>query len=189
MTQPPQSTQPPYGQPGPCPQGGQAPPGGYPQSFAHYPAAPQAQHEPPPPKKRTGLWLGLSAWAVSVATFLVTGLLAPGFLLDDNGKVDAGDGPAAAVTERIAQGFADKDPAALNELVCAGSEPEVGGFTREAVFVESFQLRGPVRESGDTATATADVVLEAEGQQTKGAMRIELANEPGGWCWKHAEEL
>src|SRR5699024_4692258 len=45
---------------------------------------------PPPKKKRTGLWVGLSTGAVLVITFLITGLVAPGFLLgDDEGTTSA----------------------------------------------------------------------------------------------------
>lgn len=207
MTYPQQPVQPPYGQPGQQP--GPHSQGGYPQQYGQYPAPPGYGAPGPygqPPKKKTGLWIGISAGVVAVAAFLVTGLLAPGFLLGDDsdsgssgtaeggnevdgGRVDAGDSEAAALAEQIVQGFADRDQEALDKLICAGSKPEVGGYTSEAVFVEVFELTGPVQESGDTANATAHVVLEAEGQRHEGKLGMELANEAGGWCWKHATEM
>jgi hypothetical protein len=87
MTYPPQSGQPPYGQQPNGPYGTPSP-GGFPQQGNQYPH-PQALYgqqggfNPQEPRKsKTGLIVGVSTAAVVLVAFLITGLVAPGFLLD-----------------------------------------------------------------------------------------------------------
>lgn len=83
----PQYGQPPYGQP----QYGQ-PPYGQPPGYG--PQQPGGFGGPPPPKRnKTGLWAGLAVGAVAVIAFLVTGLLAPGFLLPEDDAQQQADAP------------------------------------------------------------------------------------------------
>jgi hypothetical protein len=204
MSYPPQPGQP-YGQAGARPGG--YPRGGYPQQGGQFPPGyPQHQPFPPgypqpqPPKKKTGLWIGLTAAVVVVAAFVVTAFVAPGFLLGDDepagqttaaGTADSGaevgEGPAAELAQRIAQGFRDHDEDGLNRLVCSGSEVGVEGFTREAEMYQEFTFNGKVQGSGGTASVTAHVVLEGEGQRVEGDMVISLADE-NGWCLKDLEK-
>ncbi|MEU6642534.1 hypothetical protein ABZ863_08275 [Saccharomonospora sp. NPDC046836] len=204
MTYPPQPGQQPYGQqPGafghgyPQPYGQYPASGGYPQ---HGPYAQGGQYPPgapygggfapQPPKKRTGLWVGIGAAVVVVATFAVAAFVAPGFLLREEQNTTAGgDSDAAGLAQQIAQGFTDHDEAGLNQFVCAGAGPATGGYIEEASVVREFTIQGEVTESGDTATATAHVVVEQRGETVQGGLSLEFANEGGRWCWKDVEQV
>lgn len=65
--------------------------------------APYGWSAPPPRKRRTGLWAGLAAVVVLIGALLVTGFLAPGFLLGQDGAR-----PAAPTTS--ATPGATRDP-------------------------------------------------------------------------------
>ncbi|RBM22217.1 hypothetical protein DI005_06790 [Prauserella sp. PE36] len=195
MTYPPQPGQP-YGQqPGPYGQGGYPQQQGFPPGGGFPPQQPFPPQGPRPPKRKTGLWVGLSAAVVVAAAFVITAFVAPGFLVGDDGEesagggVDAGSSPAANLVEQIAQGFQNKDEDALNQLVCSGSEAAIEGYTREASMVTRFDLTGAVQESGSSATAKAHVVLEHQGERVEGDVSLEVAQVSGSWCWRGIEEL
>ncbi|MFD4192879.1 hypothetical protein [Amycolatopsis thermoflava] len=180
-----------YGQGGYPQQQGPFPPGGgHPQPFP-----PGGGYPPPQPPKKTGLWIGLTAGVLVVVAFLVTAFAAPGFLLgdDENGAAadrapDAGDSPAANLVDEISRRFLAHDESGLNQLACSGAEVAIEGYTREAGMYQAFTLNGPVQETTGTATATAHVVLEAEGRRVEGDLVISLADENGSWCLKDLEE-
>lgn len=209
MTYPPQPGQPPYGQqPGPYGQGGYPQSGGFPQQGGQYPATAgypqQGQYQqgyyqqggqfgypqgggfgPPPPKKKTGLWVGLSAGAVVVIAFVITAFVAPGFLLsDEEDGGGAGDGAggtgAAAVAQQIIDGLNNKDTAALNKLTCSGADQDVSEAIGSVNDIEKATL-GEVKESGNTATAKAKVVVSGDEYDVVS----ELAKNGGNWCWQN----
>lgn len=211
--QPPYGQQPgPYGQPG-APQGGYPQSGGFPQQAGQYPPTsgypqqgqyPQGQFQqgqyqqggqfgypqaggfgPPPPKKKTGLWVGLSAGAVVVIAFVITAFVAPGFLLgDDEDGGGSGDGSggtgAAAVAQQIIDGLNNKDTAALNKLTCSGADEDVSEAIGSVGDIEQATL-GEVKESGNTATAKAKVVVLGDEYDVVS----ELAKDGGNWCWQN----
>ncbi|NIJ14867.1 hypothetical protein FHU38_005275 [Saccharomonospora amisosensis] len=206
MTYPPQPGQPPYGQqPGPYGQGGYPQSGGFPQQGAQYPPTAgypqQGQYQqgyyqqggqfgypqgggfgpPPPKKKKTGLWVGLSAGAVVVIAFVITAFVAPGFLLSD--KEDgggAGGSGAAAVAQQIIDGLNNKDTASLNQLTCSGADEDVSEAIGSVNDIEKATL-GEVKESGNTATAKAKVVVSGDEYDVVS----ELAKNGGNWCWQN----
>jgi hypothetical protein len=165
----------------------------------------------PPKKSKTGLLVGVIVAVVAIAAFAVTAFIAPGFLLSedkggsggtaatgekdpggdegggDDGGGDDGGSDATALINQIVQGFQNKDSATLDGLICPGSEPGIRGFTEEAKYVQEFELKGEVQETGDTATAQAHAVLDSGEEQAEGDVTLTVANQGGSWCWKDME--
>ncbi|MEY7974262.1 hypothetical protein AB8O38_19910 [Saccharomonospora xinjiangensis] len=210
MTYPPQQggQQGPYGQQGHF--GGWAPQQGQPAQ----PQAPQAygqqhgaqpfgqqqpqQSMPPAPKKKTGLWVGVSVAVVALAAFGVTGFVAPGFLLsgDDSGRdgagggTDFGDSEAAAVAEQVAQGWSNGDYEALKKLICPADEPKLHGFATDAPHVTKFEVTSGLQERQNPPSASfkASIDLENEGRKLSVNAIFTVENSSGSWCWSDIEE-
>lgn len=197
MTYPPQPGQPgqpaqPYGSqaggfPGqqPYPGGQNAHQGGY-QPYGMYPGGPGQQ----PPKKKTGLIVGISLGSVVVlfGVFAILAWVAPGFLLsDDDGEGgeggESGSG-AQALAEQIMQGFNNQDAAALQKLACGGADQTVPTVIGVAEYVEKAEV-GDVQEKGDTATAKGTVTA----QGTTMDVQAELKKEDGSWCWQSVSDM
>lgn len=215
MTYPPQPGQQPYGQqPGPydgsgVPQGGYPQSGAFPQQGGQYPGgyAQQGQYPqggpygypqgggygPQPPKKKTGLWIGIGVGAVAVVAFLVTAFLAPGFLLsDDDGDSGGtaggtpasndsggGTGDAKAFAQELVNAFNNHDTAALQSLACPNAHESVREVIRESNAVERVELV-TVQENGNTATAAAYVTVDGEDLEST----AEFAKNGDAWCWQ-----
>lgn len=210
MTYPPHPGQPPYDQqPG---QGGYPPAGTFPQQGGPQPGqypgqypvgSPGGQYPSPggfppgygpqPPKKKTGLWIGLSAAAVAVIAFVITAFLAPGFLLsddgtDDNASANAGDGGAGngdSSAEQVAQQLIDaanaNNTATLTQLSCPDSDPDVAEVIGMAGQLGQVQLAAPVQESGNGAHLA--VTFTAQGMQQDAL--VELKKTGNTWCWNN----
>lgn len=192
MTYPPQpGPQPgPQGgwQPGPPggPQGGwQGPPGGFPHQGG-YGGGPGMPPGGEPPKK-TGLIVGLSLGGLVLlfGVFAILAWVAPGFLLGDDessaaASEDGGSGRSATdVARQIIQGFNNRDTTALERLTCEGADEEVTETIGRAGQVDQATLIGDAQESGDTATASAVIVVAGSSMEVSAT----LAND-GGWCWQ-----
>jgi len=98
----PQQNQPQGQQPGNSGQGWQ-PQGGYPPPVGQYGAYQQQPgsypqpggYGPPPPKNKTGLWVGLAFGLVILIALGITGFVAPGFFLSKDDKPAAINAPAS----------------------------------------------------------------------------------------------
>lgn len=212
MTYPPQPGQP-YGQqpgqqPGPYGQqpGGQYPQsGGYPQQGQYqqgqyqqgqYPQGqyPQGQYQQgqygggygPPPKKKTGLWVGLSVLGVALVAFLITGFLAPGFLLgDDAGGTDAASadrGSAQSVAEAVAAGLNGQDKEGLTALACPDADEDIPGAIDTVERVDEAQFETMKDESA--AEAKANLLITVGGEE--GKLEVGLKKNGKNWCWQSA---
>ncbi len=142
--------------------------GGSPHSGQHpqygYPQPPHGQpggFGPPPKKNRTGLIVGVSTAAVALVAFLVTGLVAPGFLLDDeespsdDDTVAAGapsepSGPSSAMAPTQAMPGSDTDPMSLltNFLEAVNT-----GDSTTAMEMVCEEVRSKVQKEVDTVIA------------------------------------
>ncbi|WP_205660589.1 hypothetical protein [Amycolatopsis antarctica] len=168
--------------------------GGYQQQYPQTGAYPQQGYQdpnqygggfggpPPPKKKKTGLWIGLSGGAVVVIAFLITGFLAPGFLLgDDGGDKEAGASPEDT-TNSLVSALNAKDKNALNALKCPDAERRVQSAIDDIDAVESAKLAGAGTKVSETEyTALVDVVTKKDNGQVKGT----LAKQGEKWCWKN----
>ncbi|MBK1784813.1 hypothetical protein [Prauserella cavernicola] len=184
-----------YPQQGGYPQSGAYPQQGYPQPGDPYGQGAYQQqgyqqygypggggYGPQPPKKKTGLWVGLSAAAVVVVAFVVTAFVAPGFLLSDDENNNAGgdgkDGGARAFAEKIIAGINNKDSAGLSGMKCADAEGDIDEIIGYVNQVDSAKLDN-VTENGNTATATATITISGEAVPSS----AELAKNGDKWCW------
>lgn len=177
--------QPPYGQ---QPGYGQYPQGGYQQQFGQqgmpggYPGGPGGQ---PPKKGKTGLWVGLSAGAVVVIAFLITGLLAPGFLLGDDEDGESGGGGTANandpknVAQQIVNGINAHDRAALQALKCANADEDVDQAIQKIQYANNAKLRNVKNVKPDEAIALLDISIDGNQRKIFGR----LLKEGGKWCW------
>lgn len=203
MTYPPQPGPPgqPYGQQGPYGQAGYPQAGHYPQSgqFPQQGQYPQGQPPygyppqgggfggPPPNNSKTGVWLGVGAAAVIVIVFVITGFVAPGFLLGDDEDSGGTAGGAAAdssgpeaLAQRIVAGFDSQDAAALTKLKCANAEGDVDEVIGYVGQVGNIQLDSVNEVSGTEATAGGTVVMQGRTMRTTAG----FAKEGGTWCWQ-----
>lgn len=209
MTYPPQPGQPgqpgdPFGQSGwgqgGWGQGGQQP-GGYPgypgqpypqqpgdyAQYGMYPAGPGGPGGGPP-KKKTGLIVGLAITGVVVLAGVLafTGWVAPGFLTEDDESAGAGnDGSGAQhLAEQIMDGLNNQDATALQQLACDGADRSVRTVLGVVDYIEKAEL-GDVSNSGNTATA--DGTVTAEGRSMP--VQAELKKDGGSWCWQSVPEM
>ncbi len=206
MTYPPHSggQSGPYGQPGQSggwqPPPGQSPhPQGYGQPYGGGPMGQPHQPTPPTPKKKTGLWVGVSVAVVALAAFGVTGFVAPGFLLSDDesgshsagGSFEFGDGEAATVAEKVATAFSTGDSAGLTQLICGGREPALEAYAREAPLVTEFEVTGGLQEQQNPPSASfrAKISLENKGERLDVEAEFTVAKPSGSWCWASIEEV
>ncbi|OQO90534.1 hypothetical protein B1813_13310 [Saccharomonospora piscinae] len=226
MTYPQQPGQPPYGQQPGGPYG--APPsGGFPQQGGQYPQSGQYAQYPqggpyagapgypqqypynaqqggygqppqPPKKNRTGLWIGLGAGAVAVVAFLVTGLLAPGFLLgddeDSDGSASGGDDTTgqqtggqgndpSALAQQISAALTSGDTATLQGLTCAGATEMVVGAVQQAGTLGQVAMTGQPQVSGQQATTEGTATVDG----SEYAVTATFAQENGNWCWQDVQ--
>ncbi|CAM3178213.1 hypothetical protein SAXI111661_21610 [Saccharomonospora xinjiangensis] len=162
------------------------------------PGQPPQQSMPPAPKKKTGLWVGVSVAVVALAAFGVTGFVAPGFLLsgDDSGRdgagggTDFGDSEAAAVAEQVAQGWSNGDYEALKKLICPADEPKLHGFATDAPYVTKFEVTSGLQEKQNPPSASfkASIDLENEGKKLSVNATFTVENSSGSWCWSDIKE-
>ncbi|MEY7973362.1 hypothetical protein AB8O38_15325 [Saccharomonospora xinjiangensis] len=201
----------PYGQQPGMPYGGPAS-GGFPQQtqgfpqtqgyqqtqgFPQFQSYPQEQYgqqgggwgpQQPPKKSKTGLWIGISASAVAVVAFLVTGLLAPGFLLSDEhsgaGGGDNGNtaGSPAAVAQQISTALTSGDRATLDGLACASATQMVHQAIGAAGQLGQVTINGEPQVSGTQATVQGNASIEGQNYP----LTATLVQENGTWCWQDA---
>lgn len=184
-----------YPQPGQYPgdYGGQYgyPPGGYPPG-----------NGPEPPKKKTGLWIGIAAAIVVVAlgVFAITAFVAPAFLLDDDdndddetnggdsnignsnqhdGPGDHGGGEPEEVLGRLIAGVENDDETALTELACADADQAVQEAILSTDQVDEMQVIGESEQLGNLMHVPVSTI--ENGTENTGV--IELTQEGGSWCW------
>lgn len=122
--------------------------------------------------RRLGIALGGVALVVTV--FLITGLVAPGFLLSDE---DDGAGKAAAA--RFLAALHDDDQAALRAMVCEDAT-EVVRDNLDSIASVGIAEELPVRLEGTTA------VLPLEMELAGGFNRVYefvFASRLTTWCW------
>ncbi|GAA1241755.1 hypothetical protein GCM10009676_28640 [Prauserella halophila] len=193
----------PYGQqPGPGQPGGpmgQPPSGGFPQQGMPQGGYPQQgmpqggyqQHGYPqqgypqqggpygqPPKKKTGLIVGLSLGGVAaLAAFFITGFAAPGFFLSDSPR---------DVAEVYAQAANSEDLDALKEVVCPSSElseaiNKVDPSDGNDEYTSELAVTGHGTESGDEARVPARSETTFQGNTTTSEGHFVLKDEDG-WC-------
>lgn len=140
----------------------------------------------PPPKSKTGLWVGLSTAAAVVIAFVITAFVAPGFLLADDERTPAGGGNGArtggaqAVAERIIAALKAGDVKALNAARCEDADSSVDQAIGMAQQISDARLTGKVTESGGTARAPSSV--KVGGREYPSV--AELAKEGDTWCWR-----
>lgn len=137
------------------------------------PTAPEPAERP---RSRTGRRLTLTVLAVGVAAFLVTGLLAPGFLLpaDDDGQTPE------EFAGKLLTALESRDITALNGLKCSTAEPDV-----EAEIASTDSVTYLTMDSVRIASET-EAMLSAHGR-FGGApinVRSRLLNSGGEWCWQ-----
>ncbi|PXY34550.1 MULTISPECIES: hypothetical protein [Prauserella] len=158
---------------------------GYPQQGYGYPGG--GGYGPQPPKKKTGLIVGLSAAAVVVIAFVITAFVAPGFLLSDDeeggntnasGNSQQEDGGARAFAQQIIDGLNNQDSAALSGMKCADAEADIDEVISYVSQVESAKL-GDVTENGNSATATATITAAGSTYPAS----AELTKNGDKWCW------
>jgi len=153
---------------------------------------------PPAPKRKTGLWVGISVAVVALAAFGVTGFVAPGFLLDDEesdsdgstGVVEFGDSEAATAAEQFAQSWADSDSEAIKKMICPGEEAALTGYAVDAAHVTRFQPSSELTEQQNPPSASfrAKLSLENRGEHLDVEAEFTLAKPSGSWCWAAIEE-
>ena len=177
------------GQQGPQGQQGQqgqwnAPPQYPQQQYPQQQYPPQQQWgppQPPPPKSRTGLYVGLAAVVVLVlAAVGVTGFVTPGFFLSDDEPQAAAPPaskpaspkpsspqtttPSTAGADQVATGFVAKlnakDAAGASAMVCKGSED--------------------LAKEGITRATTGDPDLKADKVTTKTGISSDLSGTLNG---------
>ncbi|MFC4005521.1 hypothetical protein ACFS2C_25030 [Prauserella oleivorans] len=199
MTYPPQPGQP-YGQqPDPYGQGGYPQqsaypqqPGGYPQQGG-YPQGAYAQQAgyqqygypqgggfgPQPPKKKTGLWVGIAvAVVVALGALAVTAFWAPGFLVGDD--ENAASDPKT-VAQQVIDGINAKDAAGLRKLTCPNAEQDLQEVIGMVGQVSDAKLTGEVRQISDSkATASASVKVQGSEIQAESM----FAKNGESWCWQ-----
>lgn len=166
-----------YLQPGAYPQ-----PGGYGQYGQPYPQPP-GQFGPPgspggPPKKKTGLWVGLSTGLVVIlAVFGIGGFVWPAFFLNKE----------ADEPEKVAQSVVDalnaKDVNKINQFKCPNVSQDV---TTINDGVSNARLGEVKTVSDNEATASITANYRGEQQTVNGT----LNKSDDKWCWNNfkAEE-
>ncbi|SNR68160.1 hypothetical protein SAMN06265360_114102 [Haloechinothrix alba] len=140
----------------------------------------------PPPKKRTGLWVGLGAGGLGVlalAALLVTGFVAPGFFL-------SGDDPDE-IAESFATAVNDRDLEATRAVMCTDSsyaqrkEIDQQLIDDSASNDEHISVTGPAETSDDGATVPialeSDVAADPDTGASSVNLRLVLVDEDG-WC-------
>lgn len=188
MTYPPQPPwQPPYGQ---QPGQGMPPSGQFPSGTPHGGQHPQYGHPQPPfgqpggfgqtPKKsKTGLVVGVGVGALALVAFLVTGLVAPGFLLGDDeatsddaaaaGAPPQPGGPSSAMVPTQAAPASDTDPTSVLtnflEAVNTGDSTTAMGMVCE-------EVRSDIQ-------ATVDTVIASSGQFSPAGELLEQPTQDG----------
>lgn len=182
MTYPPHPPDP-YGQQGGYGQYPQYPPYGQ----NPYPYDPYGQYQqqgnlaqpgsfgaaPPPPKKRrTGLWVGVSAGAVVLVAFLITAFVAPGFLLNDKGPREVARSTAAAIDAH--------DKAALRRLICSDASMTVRAAIGAVDDVGSARLTSVRQQAPDHAVG--EITVRAGG--TRATVEAMFARQNDEWCWQ-----
>ncbi|TWH19231.1 hypothetical protein [Prauserella rugosa] len=187
MTYPPQPPGPgqpdPYGQYGQQPYGGQQPgqygqpdpygqqqqygqpygqqpygqPGQYGQQYGMYPGGPGGE----PPKKKTGLIIGIVAGIVVVAAgvFAILAWVAPGFLLDDEESAEGENQGGSA--ESSQQSAPSSEQAPTTEESSAASEPTS----------ESAPAGGAAPDGKSTPEETAEAAADAYNAGDKAAIQ------------------
>ncbi len=191
--------QPGYGPPGPGPQGyGPAqygPPGPGPQGYgpARYgpPLPPQhgpggygpPGYGPPPRKSKTGLVVGIVSAVVVLAALGVTGFVAPGFFLSDDGGGSEQTASAKSTAESLVTAIGSRDADALNKLSCQDITPGARDLIEDVAEVGTAQLSGQVQESGDRATAPFAASHKNAPDITADFVAV-LAKQNGSWCWQ-----
>ncbi|MBA0127523.1 hypothetical protein H0B56_18415 [Haloechinothrix sp. YIM 98757] len=199
-TQPQQPPQPPTGghprhgaypqQPDPYnragyPHPGNQPPGWMPPGGGYGPG-----YGAPPPKKRTGLWVGLGAGGLGVAVIaalLITGFVAPGFFLGGN------DPDEVATT--FVEGWNDRDPEPMNAVICQqgmlvqrGMEPTQELLDTSEMMQERVTLTGEVTEESDSrATVPMEIATDVATDNPDVAATLVLGTEGGDWCVDNIE--
>ncbi|WP_370945517.1 hypothetical protein AB5J62_41445 [Amycolatopsis sp. cg5] len=177
MTYPPQQG-PPYGQqPGQFGQG--QPYQGQPyQGQQQYPPQqpyPGHGYPPPgPPKKKTGLIVGISAGVVALLALGITGFVAPGFFLGDDTSTDATGSPADAASSFV-NALAGHHQEAVSALYCADAEAKTRQYGVDIVN-KKFGVTLDAPPAGDTAALTVDNAGK------KFMFDAKLANQGGKWC-------
>lgn len=131
------------------------------------------QHAP----RRTGIVIGGIALLV-VIVFVLTGFVAPGFLLSD----DAEDGPgenARAAAGRFLTALRADDPGALRAMVCDDATEAVRDNV-ESIASVGIAEELPVRMDG--AAAVLPLELELAGGVNR-VYEFVLASRVTTWCW------
>lgn len=190
-------TYPPAGPGQPHPHGPQ-PPGGYPPPGGWGPPV-----QPPPKKRRTGLWIGLAAGALIIAGILVIGFIMGFFLSgEDSGNAaggstsaeqatpPAGETPASSTPAGAgdpndsAQKFVDAlnsgDDATAEGMYCSHSDPTPDA--RQAIAAES-DLALPERlNPAASYSVTTFLAGTIDGKQAS-KPAVVLVDEGGSqWC-------
>lgn len=164
----------PYGAPG----YGNYPGPGY-GGFGAYPG----YGGPQPPKRRKGLWIGLSLGLVVVLAALgITGFWQPGFFVGKPGPTHVT--PEAAL-RGIVDGLNKHDETALTTLKCTNADPKITNAINNAGQVTDAKLiSGPIKVSNTEYDGVISITYHGETDRFTG----KLANENGNWCWQDASD-
>jgi hypothetical protein len=140
--------------------------------------------------------VGIVSAVVVLAVLGITGFVAPGFFLSDDGDSSASSGSgdngsggaagqdaggAQAVADSLISALVSHDTNTLNQLGC----PDISAGALELIEysgdVSTAQLSGEVRETGDRAEAP--FTASAFDGSTGNFVAI-LAKRADGWCWQ-----
>lgn len=178
---PQQQPQPVFGQPNPY---HQVPPinqFGQPGQFGQFDTSRET-----PPKKKTGLWIGIGIAAVVIAAVLITGLVAPGWMLGKASSGSASDKPAsdpAALMNSFTNAFTAHDANKIIHIACAlptDADPaELQHILDKEPAGAQFTVIGSPQVTGDTATA--HVKATAPGKSDR-MVKVPLKHTSGKWC-------
>ncbi|MFL6120936.1 hypothetical protein [Actinophytocola sp.] len=216
MTYPPQG---PYGQQ-PDPYGQQQPQygGGYPQQQPQQPQQPQygggydpnaqygnAQYGggytqygglgggPQPPKNNKGPIIAIVTIVVLVLAGVgITGFVAPGFFLSDDGKggntatdgtkTSGNDkaGGADDFIQKLVAAADDKDKDALEGYQCSTATDSVKGATKDIDEISNAKLKDTDKKSDTKVVATLSITVDG----SAGDYDVTVVKDGGDWCWK-----